>query len=381
MAVTLPLVLFLIDYLTHQTVDKKWLLLKIPFIAIAAVFSYIAVLTQCVPEDLKSPRLFSVLTNVCLASYDLLFYLAKTAFPVHLSVLYPIPPGLYDKLPIVFKAAPFGVAILAFVTTLLARRTRKVSFGTGFFVATLLPVLQLVPIGTVIAADRYTYVPAIGLFYCFAEGGYWLYTAKLKDARIPRILTTSGIAVLIVVLCLLSWQRCHIWNNSVTFWTDVISKYPKSAMAYNSRGTSYYEIRNFKEALMDYQRSLDADPYYNAALINLVGTYSQLGRNEEAISVYRTCSQKNPSLLKALLNLGRSYMNYGQARAAISLYQELLIVLPQETLAQQGGRIYNDLAAAYYRSHRYESALYYAHKAAEAGYMIDPELRNLTKSQ
>jgi hypothetical protein len=74
-------------------------------------------------------------------------------------------------------------------------------------------------------------------------------------------------------------------------------------------------------------------------------------------------------------------MNYGQARAAISLYQELLIVLPQETLAQQGGRIYNDLAAAYYRSHRYESALYYAHKAAEAGYMIDPELRNLTKSQ
>jgi hypothetical protein len=169
MAITLPFVLFLIEYLLRHKIDKKTLFGKLPFGLISLVFCIITLLTQYGPSHAKPAHLFSFLDNILRAGYGLMFYIYKIILPVRLSGLYPNPQNIGGNYPMVFFLAPL-VIILLILLIIKFRNNRKVIFGTGFFIITILPVLQLLPVGWAIAADRYTYIPAIGIFYLFGEG-------------------------------------------------------------------------------------------------------------------------------------------------------------------------------------------------------------------
>lgn len=155
MAVTLPLTLLLIDYLKLESVGWRQWAGKLPFFAIAAVFSFAAM-----PPASEAAQWAPFARRLALALYNFGFYLYTLVWPFNLSAMYVLPPGGI-KLMYLFAAAAAACAALFFR---YFRRNKAVMFGAGFYAAALIPVLQLFPFGPVISADRYTYISSLGFF-------------------------------------------------------------------------------------------------------------------------------------------------------------------------------------------------------------------------
>ena len=380
MAVTLPLVLFLIDYLLHQKVEIKTLLLKIPFISISLIFGIISLLTQYGASNSRPENLFSFFGNLLRASYGLIFYLYKIILPVHLSGFYPIPKNIAGTYPITLLFSPLVIVLLALLIIIVFRHNRKAVFGTVFFFITILPVIQLMPVGWAIAADRYTYVPALGIFYIFGEVCSWFYTQKLSGRKHLKAGFFSFLALLLVVLSILSWQRCHIWKDGITFWNDVIIKYPTAALGYNNRGIAYTMKGDDRRAIEDYKTAVRLEPSYLPALANLLITYCRSGMSSTATFLYDATVRQSPETEKRLMDFGKSTLENNDTNNAISLYMTLLRILPEKAQRYLNGEIYNNLALAYHRTKQFKFAKYYAKKAKDSGYSISRELQTYAGS-
>ena len=179
-AVSFPLVLLCYEYLKKGKPDRTVLAGTLPFFACAAVFAVITVFSQHTAIRHVSPVWF----NILVACRGLLFYLEKTFAPVKLSCIYPYPA--LNHIPFVFFVSPVVVAVCAGLVIFSRRYTRIVIFGTLFFLAAIFPSLQVVPVGSAFAADRYTYLPSIGLFYIAAEGFVILMRKQWKYGRIIK---------------------------------------------------------------------------------------------------------------------------------------------------------------------------------------------------
>ncbi len=165
MAVSLPLVLALADWHTGRF-RRTWKSLRglVPFLLLAGILAAVTLRVQR-SAGAYSLRDGDVLdpANLLVAAWGILFYLVKTVAPARLSAIYPLPPIGSGSLPWQYLAAP--VALAAVVVALFAlRRRRTLLFGALFYLAALLPVLQLLRIGSAAAADRYTYIASFGLF-------------------------------------------------------------------------------------------------------------------------------------------------------------------------------------------------------------------------
>ena len=194
-AVSQPFVLLLIDYLINRKVDKRNLVEKIPFFAIAGVFAAITLLTQKGQGTVLEYSSFQRFTRICAPFYGMVFYLVKSIIPVHLCALYPFPARLDGSMNLTLIASPFLVIGGAAAVDCLPsnRRLRKLVFGSFFFLITLLPMLQIIRVGDAMVAERYTYIPMLGIYYIFAElygyliGENWLTTTAAKGSLLAGV--------------------------------------------------------------------------------------------------------------------------------------------------------------------------------------------------
>ena len=139
---------------------------------------------------------------------------------------------------------------------------RKLIFAVGFFTATIILVLQLIPVGAAIMADRYAYIPSIGLFYLVGEGINSLWSKKSK------FLAASLSGILIFFFSVITYARCEVWKNGMSLWNDVIGQYQSVALAYNSRGVLFDEENKYIEAFSDYSKAIELNPRYDKAYNN-----------------------------------------------------------------------------------------------------------------
>jgi protein O-mannosyl-transferase len=373
MATTLPLVLFLIDYFLHIKFNRQGLYEKIPYLVVAFVFGIITILTQYDHEYTIPKHSLFLFQNISIAGHGLLFYIYKIGFPFQLSGLYPFPQHMDSRLPLTYYVSLLVVSLLILVIVLQFRHNRKILFGTGFFLFTILPVLQFLPIGWAFAADRYVYVPAIGIFYLFGEGCYWI-TEQIRG-RLRMLISFIFLLVsLIAVFSFLSWQRYHVWADSVTFWTNVIEQYPDSAIAYNNRGSAFLNKTNYFRAVLDYKQAFSQDPGMIIALDNTIRTYWASGMKDKARLFYQTNIQQHATLEKAFLDLGKKYLSIGKVNDAIIFYQILLEIAPQK------GEICNNLALAYFYKKEYTLSKEYLEQSINSGYNVNPEFMKLLNS-
>jgi tetratricopeptide (TPR) repeat protein len=277
--------------------------------------------------------------------------------------------------PITLLFSPLIVVLLTLLVIIVFRHSRKAVFGAVFFFITILPVLQITPIGWAIAADRYTYVPALGIFYIFGEACSWFYTQKLSGRKHLKTGFFSFFALLLVVLSILSWQRCHIWKDGITFWNDVIIKYPAAALAYNNRGIAYMMKGDGKSAIEDYKTAIRLEPAYLPPLANLLTAYCRSGMSSAAIFLYDVTVRQSPETERRLMDFGRTSLENNDTNNAISLYMTFLRILPEKSQRYLNGEIYHNLALAYHRTKQFELAAYYAKKAKDSGYNISRELQ------
>ncbi|MCH8904515.1 MAG: tetratricopeptide repeat protein [Bacteroidetes bacterium] len=341
MAVTLPIVLILIDIYKRRKMTSSSILEKIPFVALSVGAGILALVAQRSSEAFGALEVYTFMDRVVFAGYGLGMYLYKMFIPLQLSTFYPYPAeisGWFYSLPVLF------IGIAAFVFWSL-KKTRLIFFGAGFFMVTILLVLQILPVGAAIMADRYTYLPYVGLFFLISEG-ILLLIEKMKQRKLKvQVRTVSAILLVTVVIAniYLTRARCTVWKDSNTLWTDVIQNHPGVSMAYNKRSETYLLGDNYDMALGDLNKSISLDDSNFNAWVNRGFVYSQQGNYDQAIIDFNKAIELNPNLAIAYVNRARTYevkLEYETALLDIEKALEINPNLPMAYVIR--GKIFNE---------------------------------------
>ncbi len=359
MAVTIPLSLILIDFLKRRRFDRSVWMEKIPYFAISAVCLVIAIFSQSAAGAMSEETSFNFFQNAVIAAHSLAFYLFKTVLPVKLSGVYPLPQALGQA---VNGATLLSLAVVTGIAALLiiyGRRSRAVLFGCGFFIGTLLPVIQIVPAGQAIA-ERYTYMASFGIFYLVAvfldraAGHRDLTTVSpsgTHSCRRDRRFWSVACGAMIVVLSMLTWNRTRVWRDSITLWTNVLSHYPQIPVAYNNRGLAYHARGNHRPALSDFDEAIRLDPEYVLAYNNRGLARQALGDAAGAIEDYGKALQLDPRSARVHNNRGLALYGKAAYDSALADFDEAIRLEP--TLA----KAYNNRGLVYYMIGKWDQAI------------------------
>jgi tetratricopeptide (TPR) repeat protein len=324
MAVTLPLTFVLIDWYRGRPLTARSVTEKTPFFLLAVVLGVVAIIAQRERGAIQQLTLYPFGERLLFASYGIVAYLFKALVPVRLAALYPYPSGDPRGLPFVYYAAPVAVLLLAWASYRFRRRAPLPVFGAAFFLLTVVLVLQLLPVGRAIIADRYTYVPYIGVG--LALGNLFLLLAGKSSGR--RIATAAVFLAFGTVLLVSSRARCAVWKDNTTLWDDEIRKYPNVGVAYNNLALVYKQRGDYELAMANLQRALEIDPHDADALSNRGNILFLTGRNESALITLERAVAANPKSSIALNSRGAAHFNRREFEDARADFDRALAVRP-----------------------------------------------------
>jgi hypothetical protein len=314
--VTLPVVMFLCDYLEGRRFDRAAVLEKLPFFALSAIFGLITISIHKATTTPVSMSATFIIERAFIVCYSIVFYLKKTIAPVNLSAIYSYPEEITILSP-AFFIPPILVMAMAAMVIYTRRHTRGIVFCALFFIITILPTLQIVPFPTseTIVADRYTYIPSIGLFFLAGLALHELYFSEgpFEVLRKVSLVIISGILVSILVV--ITYQRNDVWQDSETLWKDTIKKSHQPTPHYNL-GIAYMEKGRIDEAIEEYKAALRLDSHSARAHNNLGVAYYKLGRLDDAIRELETALELEPQFADAHYNLGIAFGDKGDHERA-----------------------------------------------------------------
>ncbi len=309
MAVAMAALLPLIDYyLGRKFTDKKIWIEKIPFFVIAIFFGLIATKAQQASSALVFTN-YSFYDRVLFAGYGIITYLWKCILPVELSCFYGYPgKGTYGWY-IIYVVASLGIAWLVYRSS---KRTKEIMFGVLFFLFSVALVLQVIPVGAAVIAERYTYVAYIGLFFLIGQGISYV----LKNRKKLSIFVNSIIVIFVIALTIGTFNRCKVWKDTLSIWNDALGKDPDCIKGLNGRGDAYNEKRQYDLAIKDLDKALQlkvdyTDAYYNRGISYYYLGKSSLesGQKEQAVKYIEQSINDNTSALKYSPNLSLAYFN------------------------------------------------------------------------
>ena len=332
-ATPFPLVLLLLDFYQFRFPVRnsipKLIVEKIPFFLIAFFFGYMALNTQSGAIGVFEK--YGIIDRFAIASYGLVMYVVKFFVPFKLAAFYPRPPASEIS---AFYYMSIAIVLLGAAATVYSLRySRRWFFGIGFFFVMIALVLQFFTVGGAGYADRYTYVPYIGLFYLFCMETH----DRLKShwSKSWVIYTTySFIIIVLMIFAGMSRERGKVWLNSGTLWTDVIDKYPKAARAYLNRGEYRHEQQQYAEAVEDYKVKISMEPHKADAYMNLGMSLFHLKRYQEAIDAETNAIERKPDYAEAYRIRGNSYYNLQQYDLAMADYEATIKYNPKDARAQ-----------------------------------------------
>ncbi|HUI83190.1 MAG TPA: tetratricopeptide repeat protein [Candidatus Binatia bacterium] len=252
-------------------------------------------------------------------------YLGKAFWPSHLALFYPYPLTPY-RLWEVFAAALLLLAVTLAVG--LAYRRRYLTVGWLWFAGTMVPMIGVVQVGMQAMADRYAYLPFVGLFLMIC----WLVAEGVEGRRLPAALVQAGAIAVLVALGLLSHRQVEFWNDHITLWTHTLEVTRNNWVAENNLGTALLKQARVEEAIPHFRAAValyPADPNSN---LN-IGTYEQMHHNyPAAIERYQAAAKlaRNPKVkARAYNNLAYAYKDIGDFVNARESLQEAVTADPQ----------------------------------------------------
>jgi len=364
MLVTLPFVLLLLDFWPLQRYGEgpfsmravsPLLLEKIPLLVLSAASCVLTYLAQSRGFTVISLGSVPVGARISNAIVSYVAYLGKTVWPGSLAVYYPHPAFVHAGIP-TWQVA--GSVLLLGAATLLALRQRKchpyLLVGWLWYLGTLVPVIGLVQVGTQALADRYTYVPLIGVFMIVA----WGVPEALRGWRFRRqVLGAIGGAV-ILALGITAWIQARHWRDGVSLFRHALNVTENNWVIWYNLGVTYQGLGQPGEALACFRKSVRIVPEFAGGWVRVGSTYDDLGQYQEAIASYREAIRVSPNYFKAWDNLGVVYDNLGRHLEAIACYRESIRIKPDNAMA------WYNLGVAYSRLRQPQEAVKYYEEAS-----------------
>jgi tetratricopeptide (TPR) repeat protein len=331
MLVTLPFVMLLLDYWPldryqdvsfppakyHRRIALKLLWEKIPFIIMSIASSAVTFWAQKEGESLVPVTVLPVATRLSNALISYVVYLKKIFWPVDLAVFYPY------ELSLPLWNVLISVLILIIITAIVLYFIRKAPFlfvGWFWYLGTLVPVIGFVQVGIQAMADRYTYLPSIGISMMLAWGVPLLF---------PRVDIWKKVLFLLGLICLailavLTWRQCGYWENSVTLFSHTIKVTKDNYRAYNLRGIAFSEIGRYQAAIDDFSEAIRMKSKYDEAYFNRGAVYYSMGQYSRAIEDYDQAINLKPHYVEALFNRGHAFNRLSQYQCAIADYDRVI---------------------------------------------------------
>jgi tetratricopeptide (TPR) repeat protein len=320
MVVTLPFVLLLLDIwpLRRFTVSdfrftppfRKALLDKIPFLLLALISSVVTFIVQRHGGAVSSLESLTIAQRIENTFVAYVLYISKTFWPVKLSILYP-HPGQWPWWKIIVC-----LLVLIAVTVLVLRQLRPrpyLAVGWFWFLGMLIPVIGLVQVGIQCMADRYSYVPMVGLFIAAT----W---AAIEFVRVRNVLITASV-IAIAACCVLTPIQVSYWKDSEQLFLHAVAVTDGNYLAYNNLGYYLSNKGQPERAMVFYKKSLEIKPNYDDAHNNLGYCLAAQGKYWDAIEEYKKALGINRNLTEAHNNLGNALSNVNEVDAAIHEYR------------------------------------------------------------
>ncbi len=332
MLVTLPFVLLLLDYWPLDRIRAKGCLYlaveKAPFFVLSVAIAIVTIMAQKESGTVRTMANFPMTIRVENALVSYCRYLGKLFWPTNLPFFYPYP----DHWPAV---AVLGAALLLSGLFALAWMTRHnhpyVLVGWCWFVVTLVPVIGLMQVGFQSIANRYTYVPYIGLFLSLAWGAQALTSHWRHQRPVLFILTAAAILICIPI----TRRQIGYWKNSEILFQYASVIIDKNWEAHARLGTVFSKEGRLNESIQQYREALQLKPEYADAHYNLGNALCRKGLWDEAIIQYREDLRLSPDDFGGYNNLGVALFQKGFPDEAITQFQEALRLKPDYADAQR----------------------------------------------
>lgn len=324
--VTLPFVLLLMDYWplgrlqagqstreSNFNIPKlpitRLVLEKVPFFAIAAFSSVMTFIAQQEGGAVRSLDAISLKVRTANALVSYVSYIGKMIWPHNLSVYYPHPVNLPTWQTgganlLMWQAAGAGLLLICLFFLLLktARKLPYFAVGWLWYLGTLVPMIGMVQVGSHALADRYTYIPLIGLFIVVA----WGVSDLTKKWNYRRIAITMSTGVLLLILMACTWFQVRHWENSIKLYKHTVKATPDNPLMYVNLGITLHEKGRFDEAVSSYLEALRIRPNYGKAHYRLGFALDRQGKVDEAISHYSEALRIKSNYDKGYYHLGMS---------------------------------------------------------------------------
>ena len=331
MLVTLPFTLLLLDYWPLERIGSEgrarisaWIPLireKLPMFALAAASAYITVVAQRSGGAVIALERLSPAERIANASVAVAQYMRDMILPRRLAVFYP------------FLSASTAAVVLASLLLLgftvfavwYGRRYRFLIVGWLWYLGTLVPVIGIVQAGAQGRADRYTYVPLIGLFIVLAWGVPQL-LSRWTSARTALAMTGAAI---VAACALLAHRQAGYWKNSLLLWSRAVAVTSKNYRAHDQLGVALSDAGRTAEAVAQYQASLDVWPDYHAARNNLGTARMEQQQYDEAVKEFTEAARLRPSSPTFRYNLAVALDAAGRRSEALAQLDTGLTVNPQ----------------------------------------------------
>jgi tetratricopeptide (TPR) repeat protein len=329
---------------------------KAPLLVLAALCSAVAYATQlregAIPAAGAVP--FGARVSNALVAY--VRYLINALWPVDLAVLYPYDTSLPIWQP---AAAALALAVISALVLRLAPRHPYALVGWLWYLGTLVPVIGLVQIGSQALADRYTYVPLIGIFIIAAWGGRSLATRWALPAPAVAAVAAGAIAAYAAV----AWVQVGLWQSGEVLLAHTVRVTRANSVARNNLGVALAAQGRTDDAMAQFREALEIKPDYADAHTNLGLALWRQGRLEEAAAHYRSALQSTPDAALPHSNLGLVLTEMGRVDEAIVHLSDAVRLDPELS----GARV--NLGNALRVSGRAQEAL----EQYELAVQIDPE--------
>jgi tetratricopeptide (TPR) repeat protein len=292
------------------------------------IIIYLAMRSYVVGGSGLNLKLAALFGRVLLIPQIIITYLKVMVFPYNLTVPYYIqpPPGITGGVLIYVL-----LFILVISCMYYFRKFATVSFSSFWFFAFMLPVLNIIPLGDTVVAERYMYI---------ALAGFAIFIGAVSE-RFPKLYFFPALILVALLFSLVVINRNPVWKNDFNLFSDGVKKSPDSPFVHNNLGTTYEAQGRLDEAMHAFQTSIKLKPDYHKSHNNLGNVYKAQNRIDEAIKEYLITIKLRPDYADAHYNLGISYKAQDRLDEAASSYQTAIKLRPGHPFAHNNlGNVY-----------------------------------------